>query len=146
MYRNSRQSWILDSTPWIPDSQELDSSYCQWDLDSGFQSSEGLRIPWAAIPGFPSSKHLLDFGIRIPLKLSFLTICTVHTICKLFDWFSRLACLFQTTSFSLVVHSLCCLPLLPTFPVYPTSPLPCQASQRSFLISAQCFLPCWRLL
>ena len=115
MYGNSRQSWILDSTPWIADSQELDSSHCQWDLDSGFQSSEGLRIPWAAIPGIPSSKHLLDFGIWIPWKLSFSTICTVHTICKLFDWFSRLACLFRTTSLSLVVHSLCCLPLLRNF-------------------------------
>ena len=40
MYGNSRQSWILDSTPWIPDSQELDSSHCQWDLDSGFQSQK----------------------------------------------------------------------------------------------------------
>ena len=31
--RNLRQSWILDSTLWIPD-----SSLCQWNSDSRFQS------------------------------------------------------------------------------------------------------------
>ena len=38
---------IPDSTPWIPDSGWLDSSLCQWNLDSGFQSTVWFRIPWA---------------------------------------------------------------------------------------------------
>ena len=43
--QDSLHSWILDSTSWIPDSQVLDSSLCHWNLDSGFQSLVGFRIP-----------------------------------------------------------------------------------------------------
>ena len=48
------QSWILDSTP---DSvfQVLDSSLCQWNLDSGFQSFVGFRISLSCID-IPDSK------------------------------------------------------------------------------------------
>ena len=48
------QSWILDSTP---DSvfQVLDSTLCQWNLDSGFQSFVGFRISLSCID-IPDSK------------------------------------------------------------------------------------------
>ena len=49
MSRNPRQSWILDSTPWIPDSLLV-------DLDSGFQSLAGFRIPQANIFWIPESE------------------------------------------------------------------------------------------
>ena len=54
-----RQSWILDSTPWIS--------------DSGFKSSVGFRVPWAVlwIPksriSETTSKNFSNRGIRIPL-------------------------------------------------------------------------------
>ena len=38
MLGNPRQSWILDSTRWIPDSRYGCRGLCQWNLDSGFQS------------------------------------------------------------------------------------------------------------
>ena len=38
MKGNPRQSWILNSTPSIPDSRYWIPNRCQWDLDSGFQS------------------------------------------------------------------------------------------------------------
>ena len=53
--------------------QVLDSSICQWNLDSGFQSLVGFRIPWAVVqipkPRIPDSmsKNFPDCGIRIPL-------------------------------------------------------------------------------
>ena len=43
---------------------------CQWNLDSGFQSSVGFRIPWAVFPIPKSrildstSKNFLDSGVR----------------------------------------------------------------------------------
>ena len=37
--RNLPQSWILDFTPWIQD-----SSLCQWNSNSRFQSLVGSRI------------------------------------------------------------------------------------------------------
>ena len=42
-------SFPFPSTPHIVDFgfQTLDSSFCQWNLDSVFQSLVGFRIPWA---------------------------------------------------------------------------------------------------
>ena len=70
---------------WIPRRRIPDSRYlslCQWNLDSGFQSLVGFRIPCAVfrIPkprisdptsktfpdSDPSSKNFTDSGIRIP--------------------------------------------------------------------------------
>ena len=57
---------------WIP--------VCQWNLDSGFQSIVGFRIPWAVFwipkPRIPDSKskNFPDSGIRIPLPWA---ICRV---------------------------------------------------------------------
>ena len=53
--------------------QDMDSSLCQWNLDSGFQSLVGFRTPWAVfrIPkpriSDSTNKNLLDSRIRIPL-------------------------------------------------------------------------------
>ena len=45
---------VLDSGFHAVDSrfQVLDSSLCQWNLDSGFQSLEEFRIPLAHFPSF----------------------------------------------------------------------------------------------
>ena len=47
------------------------TSVCQWNLDSGFQSFVGFRIPWGAFP-IPkprirdfTGKNFLDSGIRV---------------------------------------------------------------------------------
>ena len=64
-----------DSTLWISDFefQVLDSCICQSNLDSGFQSLVGFRIPWAVlqIPKHrirdSTSKNFSDSGVRIPL-------------------------------------------------------------------------------
>ena len=51
----------------------VDSSLCEWNFNSGFQSFVGFRIPWAVFripkPRIPdsTSKIFLDSGIRIPL-------------------------------------------------------------------------------
>ena len=62
MLGNPRQSWILESTPRIPDSgfQVLDSSLCQWNLDSGFQMwFSAIPASWAVFwilkPRIPDS-------------------------------------------------------------------------------------------
>ena len=53
--------------------QDLDSSLCQWNLDSGFQSLVGFRTPWpvSRIPkpriSDSTNKNLPDSRIRIPL-------------------------------------------------------------------------------
>ena len=58
--RNQRQSWILNSRPWILDSSFvrgawiLDSN-CSWD--SGFQSP-GIQIPQAKLPGLRNPDSL----------------------------------------------------------------------------------------
>ena len=46
---NSRLSWMLDCTPWIPDFQfrYWIQDLCQWNLDSGFHSLVGFRVPRA---------------------------------------------------------------------------------------------------
>ena len=50
--------------------QVLDSSFCEWDLDSGFQSLVGLRIPCVIFripkPKIPdsTSKTFPDFGFH----------------------------------------------------------------------------------
>ena len=75
IWGNPRQSWILDSTMWIPDSrfQLLDSSLIQWNLDSGFQSLVGFQIHWDAfwIPKHrildSTSENFPDSRIWIPL-------------------------------------------------------------------------------
>ena len=66
MQGNPRQSWILDSTSWIPDFQVVDFSLYRWNLDldcncrwdsgflelySGFQSP-GYGIPQENFPRF----------------------------------------------------------------------------------------------
>ena len=57
----SESKTVLDSGFHVVDSrfQVLDSSLCQWNLDSGFQSLVGFRIPWAVFripkPGIPDS-------------------------------------------------------------------------------------------
>ena len=57
----SESKIVLDSGFHVVDSrfQVLDSSLCQWNLDSGFQSLVGFRIPWAVFripkPGIPDS-------------------------------------------------------------------------------------------
>ena len=66
---------VLDSGIHAEDSgfQVLDSRICQWNLDSGFQSLVGFRIPWAVFripnPRIPDSISIIfpDSGIRIPL-------------------------------------------------------------------------------
>ena len=51
--------------------QILDSSLCQWNLDSGFQSSVGFRIPWTVVripmPRIPdsTSKIFSDSGFNL---------------------------------------------------------------------------------
>ena len=85
MQGNPRQSWILDSMPWDPDSRySMDSSLCKRILDSEFQSLMRFRTPWAVFripkPRIPDStqtfsrsadsrnKDFLDSGIWIPLR------------------------------------------------------------------------------
>jgi len=70
----------------------------QWDLDSGFQSLKGFRIPWVVfripksrIPD-PTNKNFLDSGISISLHeatpgfLIFVEWCEVQCICTYFFW------------------------------------------------------------
>ena len=73
MLGNPKQSWILDSTPGIPDSQVLDSGF--FVSGNWFPDPNRWWIPesWSCIPdskaqfsGF-HSKNLLDSGIPIPL-------------------------------------------------------------------------------
>ena len=54
-----RGSWLLDSTPWIPDS----SFFFKGKLDSGFQSLVGFRIPKSRIPD-SMGKIFPDFGFH----------------------------------------------------------------------------------
>ena len=63
MLGNPRQTWILDSTPWIPDSQVLDLS-----VEPGFWIPTVSVIPdsLSCIPD-STSKRFLDSGIWIPL-------------------------------------------------------------------------------
>ena len=70
----------------------------QWDLDSGFQSLKGFRIPWVVfrIPksGIPDSsgKNFPDCGISFSLHeainefLIFVEWCEVQYICTYFSW------------------------------------------------------------
>ena len=54
-----RQSWIPDSTPWIPDFKYGIQDFCQCSVDSRFQSLMGFRIPWSVFriqkPRIPDS-------------------------------------------------------------------------------------------
>lgn len=72
----ARQSWIVDSTPYIPDSSYWIPGLCQWNMDSGFQTLVEFRIPKPKISDFISKsfqdtnstrKNVPDSGIRIPL-------------------------------------------------------------------------------
>ena len=74
--------WILDSALWTLD-WTLRFGFripvigfrilCQWNLDSGYQSLVGFRIPWVvfriAKPRIPdyTRKYFLHSGIRVPL-------------------------------------------------------------------------------
>ena len=79
MQGNPRQSWILDSTSWIPDFQVVDFSICRWNLDldcncrwdsgflelySGFQSP-GFGIQKQIFPDSGSHKQNI-LGFRNP--------------------------------------------------------------------------------
>ena len=74
----TRESSILDSKPWIPDSRYW--ILYRWNLDSGFQSLVGFRIPWAVfrIPKsrIPDSttKVFSNSGMRIPLHGALLVL------------------------------------------------------------------------
>ena len=65
--KDPRRSWILDSTPWIPDSRYKITDLFQWNLDSRYQLSVGLRIPtavlWIPRPRIPDSTCKIS---RIP--------------------------------------------------------------------------------
>ena len=73
---NGIQSWILDSTPWIPDPRYwIPIRLGQWNLDFGFQSLVVFRIPKPWIPNSTSkiswiadstTKNFPDSQIRIP--------------------------------------------------------------------------------
>lgn len=54
MSRNSRRSWILESTP-----ETEFRILLQWNLDSGFQLLVGLRIPEPRIPDSTSKSSQL---------------------------------------------------------------------------------------
>ena len=62
MQGNPRQSWILDSTSWIPD-----SSLPQCNLNSEFQSLVGFRIPWAGFQIPWAGFWMYKAWFRIPL-------------------------------------------------------------------------------
>ena len=72
---------VLDSGSHAVDSefQLLDSSRCQWNLDSGFQSLVGFQIPWTVfrIPKArildSTSKNFPHSGIGIPLHGAIVT-------------------------------------------------------------------------
>ena len=57
---NPRQSWILDSTPWIPDFNYWIPVLFQLNLDCGFQLFVGFRIP-TAVFWVPKSRILHGF-------------------------------------------------------------------------------------
>ena len=78
MQGNPRQSWILDSTSWIPDFQVVDFRLCRWNLDvdcncrwdsgflelySGFQSP-GYGIPQENFPGLHQATSSLFQAFR----------------------------------------------------------------------------------
>ena len=73
MLGNPKQSWILDSTPWILNSQVLDSGFFvsgNWIPDRNRwwipESLSCIPDSKAQFSGF-HSKNLLDSGIPIPL-------------------------------------------------------------------------------
>ena len=74
MLGNPKQSWILDSTPWIPDSQVLDSGFfvsANWIPDPNrCWIPESLScIPDSSAQDLEfHSKNLLDSAIRILLR------------------------------------------------------------------------------
>ena len=84
------KSWplrILDSTSWA-----LDSSLCQWNLDSGFQSLVKFRIPKPRIPdstsrNFRISLHGVGGAQRACSQVTL--NCVVVVVCLLvFFWIS----------------------------------------------------------
>ena len=74
--------------------QVLNSSLCQWNLDSGFQSLVGSRIPRAKISRIPNttSKNLPDswsldsltmgrmFAVALPLHIVFTYLLCLSTM------------------------------------------------------------------
>ena len=82
--------WVLRRGFQIPGSRFWILS--QWDLDSGFQSLKGFRIPKSRIPD-SSGKNFPDSGISfsfihdaIPEFLIFVEWCEVQCICTYFSW------------------------------------------------------------
>ena len=96
MYKGNPSETVLDSVFHSEDSRFhlLDSRFCQWNLDSGFQSLVGFWIPWAIfqiprsrIPD-PTSINSPDSGIWISL-----TDCTWGNLGQLdsiYHWSLRL--------------------------------------------------------
>ena len=81
--------WVLRRGFQIPGSRFWILS--QWDLDSGFQSLKGFRIPKSRIPD-SSGKNFPDSGISfsfihdaIPEFLIFVEWCEVQCICTYFS-------------------------------------------------------------
>ena len=68
-----KQSWILDSTPWIPDSRYRIPDSWSVNLEYGFQSLAGFRILLAVLriprPRISDSKQKFP-GFRYPDSLS----------------------------------------------------------------------------
>ena len=54
-------SALLQRLAWLAEFQVADSSLCQWNLDSGFQSLVAFRIPMPRIPDF-TGKNFPDSG------------------------------------------------------------------------------------
>ena len=98
------QSWILDSTLWVPNFRYWISVFVSWNLDSGFQSflgfpdslscifrfqNPGIRIPQAKFPGFSYMGRivLLRFSlywIKIVLGRRITCLPELHWACQLF--------------------------------------------------------------
>ena len=89
--KDPRRSWILDSTPWIPDSRYKITDLFQWNLDSRFQLSVGLRIPtavlWIPRSRIPDStcKNFPDSGIRILLHGAKFPLYSHPKTCKIYE-------------------------------------------------------------
>ena len=72
MWENPRESWILDFTPLDSGFRILDSSLCQWNLDSGFQSLVEFRITLSCI--LDSKAHNSGFHKQFFSRFSYMRL------------------------------------------------------------------------